>query len=108
MTEHKIDDGREFIRLDGGWLRNMIDRFAAGTMSADAVLSELTASISADFWNSPRTWSLPAPPPDDVTAFLSWLVSMDDPESPEGLEARRTVTLTQIIDRARELIEDGD
>jgi hypothetical protein len=30
-----------------------------------------------------------------------WLTSLDDPEDPKGLEERRTVTLTQIIDKAR-------
>ncbi len=32
---------------------------------------------------------------------LRWLTSMDDPDDAAGLEARRTVTLTAIIDRAR-------
>lgn len=38
----------------------------------------------------------------DLRAFASWLVSLDDdnPDSP-GRQERRTVTLSQIIDRAR-------
>lgn len=33
-----------------------------------------------------------------------WLVSMDDPEDAAGLEERRSVTLTRIIERAREAL----
>jgi hypothetical protein len=36
-----------------------------------------------------------------AVSVLEWLVSMDDPDDPSGLEARRTVTLTAIIERAR-------
>lgn len=32
--------------------------------------------------------------------LVDWLVSLDDPEGP-GFEARRTVTLTKIIEKAR-------
>lgn len=35
--------------------------------------------------------------------FLNWLTSMDDPEDREGMRARQTVTLTEIIRRAREV-----
>jgi len=35
--------------------------------------------------------------------LADWLVSLDDVEGP-GAEARRTVTLTQIINRAREAL----
>lgn len=44
----------------------------------------------------------------DTEKFLRWLVSMDDPESQEGLEARRTVTLTKIITEARALLPDDE
>jgi hypothetical protein len=37
-----------------------------------------------------------------VQALLDWLIAMDDPASDEGVEARRTVTLTRIIERARD------
>jgi hypothetical protein len=41
-------------------------------------------------------------------AFIEWLASMDDPDNAEGLEVRRKVTLTDIIDRGRlALIADG-
>ena len=47
-------------------------------------------------------------PSDDATGeFLRWLVSMDDPDDKAGLEARRTVTLTAIIDRARAALAVG-
>jgi hypothetical protein len=39
--------------------------------------------------------------PDPVKAFLDWLISMDEPDNAAGMEARRTVTLTEIIRRAR-------
>jgi hypothetical protein len=39
----------------------------------------------------------PTPP----AAFLDWLISMDEPDNTAGMEARRTVTLTEIIRRAR-------
>jgi hypothetical protein len=43
-----------------------------------------------------------------LRTLAEWLVSMDDSDNREGLEARRTVTLTQIIDRARAaLAQDG-
>lgn len=46
---------------------------------------------------------------DAATELLRWLVSMDDPDDKAGLEARRTVTLTAIIDRARAaLAVEGD
>lgn len=37
--------------------------------------------------------------------LAEWLVSMDDPENAEGLEVRRSVTLTQIIERAGAALE---
>jgi hypothetical protein len=39
--------------------------------------------------------------------FVSWLVSMDDPEDVVGREARRSVTLDQIIQRARRVARNG-
>lgn len=33
--------------------------------------------------------------------LLEWLISLDDPEGP-GFEARRTVTLNQIITKAKD------
>jgi len=39
--------------------------------------------------------------------LAQWLISMDDLEQPAGLEARRTVTLTRIIDRARQALGEG-
>ncbi len=38
-----------------------------------------------------------------VDALLSWLITMDDPTSETGMAARQTVTLTRIIDRARDV-----
>jgi hypothetical protein len=52
---------------------------------------------------------LSAAPPERevvVNAFLRWLVSMADPGSGSGMTDRRTVTLTQIIDRAADLLDD--
>lgn len=40
---------------------------------------------------------------DPLRAFAEWLVSLDDPEG-NGAEARRTVTLNQIITRARQAL----
>lgn len=34
--------------------------------------------------------------------LVDWLISMDDPEDVDGLEQRRTVRLSAIIDRARD------
>lgn len=39
------------------------------------------------------------------TEVLSWLVSLDDPEDVTGREQRRTVTLDQIISRARTALD---
>jgi hypothetical protein len=39
--------------------------------------------------------------------LAEWLISMDDIDQPAGLEARRTVTLTRIIDRARQALGEG-
>lgn len=36
--------------------------------------------------------------------FARWLIAMDDPEDPAGITARQTVTLSRIIDRAREAL----
>lgn len=44
----------------------------------------------------------PTPNP-DILHFLDWLLLMDDPNSVQGMENRRVVTLTEIINRAREL-----
>lgn len=41
------------------------------------------------------------------TDFLQWLVRMDDPLDNQGIEDRRVVTLTQIIAKARALL-DGE
>lgn len=38
---------------------------------------------------------------EDVVSFLDWLISMDDPENPDGIARRQTITLTKIIDMAR-------
>lgn len=51
-------------------------------------------------------WLNGAAPPvsdGDLRDLAEWLVSLDDVEGP-GAEARRTVTLTQIINRAREAL----
>lgn len=52
------------------------------------------------------------PTPDPVKAFLDWLIAMDEPDNRAGMEARRTVTLTEIIRRANlardhESLRDG-
>ncbi|HEU4540402.1 MAG TPA: hypothetical protein VFR23_04685 [Jiangellaceae bacterium] len=44
---------------------------------------------------------------DRAREVLAWLVSLDDAEGP-GAEARRTVTLNQIIGRARAVLEEAD
>ena len=38
-----------------------------------------------------------------VDHFLAWLIAMDDPNDQRGMRARQTVTLSYIIDRAREV-----
>lgn len=45
---------------------------------------------------------------DEATDMLRWLVSMGDPDDAAGLEARRTVTLTEIVDRARAALAAHD
>lgn len=40
------------------------------------------------------------PTPDPVKAFLDWLIAMDEPDNADGMKARQTVTLTEIIRRA--------
>jgi hypothetical protein len=40
---------------------------------------------------------------DPIDSFLSWLIAMDDPDSAEGMAARQTVTLTNIIRSARDV-----
>ncbi len=40
---------------------------------------------------------------DPVKAFLDWLIAMDEPDNAAGMEARRTVTLTRIINHARDV-----
>lgn len=43
----------------------------------------------------------------DVTKaeeMLNWLVSMDDPENPDGMRDRRTVTLNSIILKAKDAL----
>jgi hypothetical protein len=42
---------------------------------------------------------------DRYKGVLEWLVSLDDPEDVLGREERRTVTLTQIIDRAHRALD---
>ena len=44
--------------------------------------------------------------PPTPTEVCQWLVSLDDVEGP-GADARRTVTLTQIINRARKALGEG-
>ncbi len=45
---------------------------------------------------------MPEATADPVKAFLDWLIAMDEPDNPAGMEARRTVTLTRIIGHARD------
>lgn len=40
--------------------------------------------------------------------FCRWLLTLDDPANPIGIQERRTVTLTRIIDRARAALRDQD
>ena len=40
---------------------------------------------------------------DDVNYFLDWLISMDDVDNPAGMRARQTVTLTRIINSAKQV-----
>lgn len=49
----------------------------------------------------------PVPARDTALAFCRWLVSMDEPEDVLGRAERRTVTLTQIIDRARRVLAEA-
>lgn len=62
---------------DAGWTRDVIHRLSA---SLDGELEKGESSAT-------------------VVGFLDWLIVMDELE---GLEQRRTVTLTGIIERARE------
>lgn len=39
-----------------------------------------------------------------LEAFARWIVAMDDPENLAGRVDRQTVTLTKIVDRAREAL----
>jgi hypothetical protein len=41
------------------------------------------------------------PTPETTADFCRWLLTLDDPEDVVGREDRRTVNLTQIIQRAR-------
>jgi hypothetical protein len=41
---------------------------------------------------------------DTLDEFARWLVSMDDPDNLDGMSERRTITLTRIIERAREAL----
>lgn len=43
----------------------------------------------------------------EMRAFCDWLLAMDDPEDVMGREERRTVTLTEIINRAAALRSDA-
>ncbi|WP_294566413.1 hypothetical protein [uncultured Arthrobacter sp.] len=44
--------------------------------------------------------------PDETPAdFCRWLLTLDDPESEQGREDRRTVRLSAIIDRARAALD---
>jgi hypothetical protein len=38
---------------------------------------------------------------DPTDVFVDWLIAMDDPRNETGMRARQTVTLTEIIRRAR-------
>jgi hypothetical protein len=44
---------------------------------------------------------------DPLTEFAEWIVALDDIDGP-GAEARRTVTLNKIIERAREALDGND
>lgn len=41
---------------------------------------------------------------DPAAEFLHWLIRLDDPADARGVEDRRTVTLNQIIERARRVL----
>lgn len=46
--------------------------------------------------------SAPENDPEPVYDFVTWLASLDDPDpESQGFQDRRTVTLTQIVDRAK-------
>jgi hypothetical protein len=46
-----------------------------------------------------------ARPANTLRELAEWLVSMDDPADEFGCKERQRVTLTQIVDRAREALE---
>jgi hypothetical protein len=50
----------------------------------------------------PAFWAT-APELEGIRSFLRWLIRLDDPRDPQGVEERRTVTLNQIIGYARDL-----
>jgi hypothetical protein len=86
------------------------ERIARAINEAAVKLGEKAYAVPVSAWATHAVMGvLSAAPPEReaaVNAFLRWLVSMDDPGSGPGMEARRTVTLTQIIDRASDLLDD--
>lgn len=59
----------------------------------EAAIAELLEQINSE------------PPVEPTTEdFLRWLVAMEDPDDEQGVRDRQVVTLSQIIDRARNLL----
>lgn len=77
----------------------------------DGWLGEWDAPISvADLENaakSVRTADIVNGRTESLVALAEWLVMLDDPDGP-GAVARRTVTLTQIINRARAALDGNN
>lgn len=47
--------------------------------------------------------------PGEVHDFLTWIISLDDPDpASEGFQSRRVTTMTDIIRRAREAMQIGE
>lgn len=81
------------------WLHLDFDRIGEGQATlrrqADAVLNAAAPVIVAAHFDGP------------VREFLEWLVRMDDLHDEQGCKDRQTVTLTAIIDRARQCLGEA-
>ena len=70
------------------------------TLRASLTLQGRTAALD-DRYRPPKPWSPPPLNQETPEDVCQWLVSMDDVESPTGMQERRTITMNAIITRAR-------
>jgi hypothetical protein len=104
-TEISLEDLAEWFRdVPGDVVMDFIIRLDELAADYDFTVA-LRDRLNAEIAKEDGAFEALAGNPTDK--FLRWLVAMDDPNDEDGVRARQTVRLSQIIDRARDLLGEA-